>query len=33
MIDELKEAGIVTKPVQVQDVYVPDFNDRITPEA
>ena len=33
VIDELEEAGIVTKPVQVQDVYVPDFNDRITPEA
>ncbi len=33
VIDELRDAGIVTKPVDVQDVYVPDFNDKITPEA
>jgi len=31
VIDELRDAGIVTKPVDVKDVYVPDFNDRITP--
>jgi sulfonate transport system substrate-binding protein len=31
VIDELRDAGIVTKPVDAQDVYVPDFNDRITP--
>jgi hypothetical protein len=32
VIDELIEAGIVTKPVDVKDVYLPDFNDRITPQ-
>jgi sulfonate transport system substrate-binding protein len=31
VIDELQDAGIVTKPVDVKDVYIPDFNDRVTP--
>ena len=32
VIDELVDAGIVTKPIDVKDVYVPDFNDSIAPQ-
>ena len=29
VIDELVDAGIVTKPIDVKDVYLPDFNDSV----
>ena len=32
VIDELIDARIVTKPVDVKDVYLPDFNASITPQ-
>ena len=32
MIDELVDAGIVTKPIDVKDVYLPDFNGSVTPQ-
>ncbi len=33
VIDELVAAGIVSKPVKAQDVFIPDFNKYITPQA
>ena len=33
VIDELVEAGIVTKPIDAKDVYLPDFNDSVTPQG
>lgn len=33
VIDELIEHDIVTKPVKATDVYLPDFNDSITPKG
>jgi sulfonate transport system substrate-binding protein len=32
VIDELVDADIVTKPIDVKDVYLPDFNDHVTPQ-
>ena len=32
VIDELVDAGIVTKPIDVKDVYLPDFNGSVTPQ-